>query len=1215
MAAEMVFGAVVSSSVEYLVDKITSSDVVSYLRGKKESGFDGLVENLETTFLCLGAVLADAEQKQIRNPGVAKWLDKLQAVVDDAEDLFDEIEYDALKLKVEAESGTSTSKVSNFLNFSNSTDEERKTKMEEILGRLENFAKQINILGLNRGVGENLWRSLPTTSLMEFEVYGRDNDKDVVMELLMFDAAGREVCVIPIVGMGGVGKTTLAQAVFNDGEVERQFQFKAWVCVSDEFDVFRVTKTVLGEADASNIEDLNLLQDKLKDKLKGKKFLIVLDDVWNENYVAWNNLKKPFKYGAQGSKIIVTTRSGNVASIMGTVPTHHLKQLTDEDCWEIFAKHASSGINGDFTSNSDLERIGREIVKKCKGLPLAATTLGGLLRSTLDVRKWERIAKSEFWELTDEQSNILPALRLSYYYLPSHLKRCFAYCSIFPKDYEFEKEELVLLWMADNLLEHSKRNMKMEEVGYEYFSDLVSRSFFQRSSSNRSHFVMHDLMVDLAKFVSRKKYLLIEEGKSYESGVMKQTRHIAYDRKCHDPQEISKSISEATWLRTFLPLELEAKYLTFESVNILVHDLLNLRYLRYLSLNGYQEVKQLPKTIGELRHLRYFDLSKTSISVLPESLNLLYNLQTLKLSQCSSLTKLPKNFHHLINLRYLDVKHSGLVEMPTQISKLKSLQKLSAFIVGKNSGASMGELGELSNLTGKLCIYNLQNVMKANEDAWAAKLRDKRHLEELDLEWGYETNDAEHERDVLENLLPNTILKKLNIVNYAGMTFPIWLGDHSFDNLIDLSLSGCKLCHTLPPLGQLPSLKTLSIVNFDGLETVGLDFYGVSTSTVKSFASLESLRFHYLIKWKKWSIPIDNVVAFPKLRKLDISKCSKLTGDLSCLLPSLIELSITFCSELASSLPVMPSADKVKLCYSNSLPGFQDVRSFSCLQNLEIYFCQNLEFPLHHVYESLQELSIHSSCSFIRLFPLDSFPNLRKLHIEGCENLESLSQFKGLNALTSLCIVACPNFTFFPNSKLDCPILTRLELRYCKKLKFLPNQLHTLLPFLQHLEITDCPELESFPRSTLPFSLRKLEIGYNNKVVAQLRNWNLQALPNLTSFTILRCEDEDIESFPEEGLLPTTITHLNIYSLDCLKSLDERGFQELTSLRDLCIRNCQNLQTLPEEGLPTSLEELRINQCPLLTEKCEREKGEYWNKIARIAFIFINDEQVQPLLK
>ncbi|PON86944.1 hypothetical protein TorRG33x02_173280, partial [Trema orientale] len=178
MAAEMVFGAVVSSSVEYLVDKITSSDVVSYMRGKKESGFDGLVENLETTFLCLGAVLADAEQKQIRNPGVAKWLDKLQAVVDDAEDLFDEIEYDSLKLKVEAESGTSTSKVSNFFNFSNSTDEERKTKMEEILGRLENFAKQINILGLNRGVGENLWRSLPTSSLMEFEVYGRDNDKD-----------------------------------------------------------------------------------------------------------------------------------------------------------------------------------------------------------------------------------------------------------------------------------------------------------------------------------------------------------------------------------------------------------------------------------------------------------------------------------------------------------------------------------------------------------------------------------------------------------------------------------------------------------------------------------------------------------------------------------------------------------------------------------------------------------------------------------------------------------------------------------------------------------------------------------------------------------------------------------------------------------------------------------------------------------------------------
>jgi hypothetical protein len=200
-------------------------------------------------------------------------------------------------------------------------------------------------------------------------------------------------------------------------------------------------------------------------------------------------LSSPFKSGAQGSTVIVTTRNDSVASVMRTVPTHYLNRLPEEDCWSLFAKH--SFLDRKFDAHLELEVICRQIVKKCEGLPLAVKAMGGLLRSKLDVDGWEKILKSELWDSPIDNTNILPSLRLSYKYLPSHLKRCFAYCSIFPKGYAFEKDHLVLLWMAEGLLQEP-RNRTMKEVGEDYFHNLVSRSLFQQSCGNKLGFVMHD---------------------------------------------------------------------------------------------------------------------------------------------------------------------------------------------------------------------------------------------------------------------------------------------------------------------------------------------------------------------------------------------------------------------------------------------------------------------------------------------------------------------------------------------------------------------------------------------------------------------------------------------------------------------------------------------------------------------------------------------------
>ncbi|XP_062088638.1 putative disease resistance RPP13-like protein 1 [Humulus lupulus] len=470
MALDLVVAPAVSTSVDFLLKKMASSNVGNFLRGKTDSGFDRLLDKLETTFACLAEVLGDAEKKQIRNPGVEKWLDKLQEAVEDAEDLFEEIEYDVLKLKVETESepGPEVSKL--FSGF-NLTDQKRKADMEKILERLDTFKEERYILNLRKDVEKIPSQRLPSiSSVDDAEFFGRDDEKEILKGLLLSDEVGSEkVCVIPIVGLGGIGKTTLAQAVYNDDEVKKHFGLNAWVCVSDEFDVCRVTRTILVAITrkGSTVEDLSVLQENVREILDRKKFFIVLDDVWNEEYSFWDTIRMLFKVGAQGSE--------KVASIVGTTESRHLEVLKEEACFELFVKLVSG--NKEFIADSYLGRIGKQLINKCKGLPLAVKAVASLLRFT-NVKEWKRIAESDILDLPVGETTILPALRLSYYYFPSHLKRCFLYCSMFPKDYKFRKNELVSLWMLDDLLEHSSGNRTVKEVGYEYFDDLVSRSFF-----------------------------------------------------------------------------------------------------------------------------------------------------------------------------------------------------------------------------------------------------------------------------------------------------------------------------------------------------------------------------------------------------------------------------------------------------------------------------------------------------------------------------------------------------------------------------------------------------------------------------------------------------------------------------------------------------------------------------------------------------------------
>ncbi|XP_004298369.1 PREDICTED: putative disease resistance RPP13-like protein 1-like [Fragaria vesca subsp. vesca] len=549
MALAVVGGAFLSSALDVLFDRIASRPVVDFIRGKKTTA--ERLHKLKIKLLSVYKLLDDAEEKQIREPRVREWLDELKDVLYHADDLLDEIKTAALRRTMEREDSGSSSRYQ-VLKFCSSSVHELEKSLEprilEILGRLELIVNEKDVLDLKEGVKDRTQARLPTTSLVEeSSVYGRDEEKEAIVQLLLADGMTEiKTDVLPLVGMGGIGKTTLAQLVYNDDRIMQHFNHRSWFCVSDGFDITKITQSIYRSVTSKvcDIEDLNMLQVELKTSLTGKKFLIVFDDVWTVDNMKWERLSGPFESGGNGSKIIVTTRDEGVARRIGTLQSQNLKQLSEENCWSLFSKHAFQNAGGD--ADPLLEVIGKQIAQKCKGLPLAAKSLGCLLRSESNSEKWEEILNNDIWELQDRENDILPALWLSYYYLPPHLKRCFAYCSLFPEDYVFDKRELVLLWMAEDLLP-SKSKTTFEQVGENCFDDLLSRSFFLRGQ-HPSSFTMHDLIHNLADFVSGEFCVRLENNDSVPENVCK-ARHFSCMNNAHGPSTFDQwdSLYEANF--------------------------------------------------------------------------------------------------------------------------------------------------------------------------------------------------------------------------------------------------------------------------------------------------------------------------------------------------------------------------------------------------------------------------------------------------------------------------------------------------------------------------------------------------------------------------------------------------------------------------------------------------------------------------------------------
>ncbi|KAJ0860787.1 putative P-loop containing nucleoside triphosphate hydrolase, leucine-rich repeat domain superfamily [Helianthus annuus] len=622
--------AAAAALVKVIFDKLADEAFKKYARSQN---IHSELKELGITLSQIQALLNDASHKEITDESVRLWLNSLQHLAYDIDDVLDDVATEAMHRELTTESEASTSMVRKLIpncckKFSLS--HRLSHKLDSITTKLQLLAKQnpgLIVKGEKPKINSN--RRNETSLQYGSSVFGREVEIEKLLNKLLGDdgSSKENFSNVPIVGMGGIGKTTLARILYNDKRVKDHFQLMAWVCVSDAYDIFKISETVFQSMATENkqFKDLNQLQIALTEQFKNKRFLLVLDDVWNQNCDDWENLVRPLHAGAPGSRVIMTTRQQQLLKRIGFNHLDQLESLSHEDALSLFALHALGVDN--FDSHTTLKPQAEGIVKKCGGLPLALKAIGRLLRAKTEAEEW-----------TD---------------------RLFAYCSLFPKDFLFDKEELILLWIAEGYLNESTANKSPERLGHEYFEKLLSRSFFQPAPNGKSFFVMHDLMNDLATFVAGEYFLRFPE----------------------------EAFQRARSLRTLLAVYVgvEQSWNKFYISNKILVDLLpQLPLLRILSLRHF-DISEVPDSICSLNHLRYLNLSQTKILELPENVGNLYNLQTLLVFGCEGLTMLPKSFLKLKKLRHFDLRNTPLLKkLPLGIGELRKLQTLTKILKTPN---------------------------------------------------------------------------------------------------------------------------------------------------------------------------------------------------------------------------------------------------------------------------------------------------------------------------------------------------------------------------------------------------------------------------------------------------------------------------------------------------------------------------------------------------
>ncbi|KAK9050739.1 hypothetical protein SSX86_030289 [Deinandra increscens subsp. villosa] len=905
MAEAVVATAIVSALVKEVMGRLTSlaTEEFGLLWGTKDH-----ILSLKDDFDYIEAFLADEQQKQVKTNVRELQLKHLRSVSLKVDNMLDEISTEPLLQHLYKQRGLEY-KVRAFFSIHHNK-----------------FTFRVRIAHKVKGLREKVNDIAMAYKKFGFEI----NPSGVISHVGHIGVAGR----IPLPDRETISK--IKSSVIPESRNKEVKKISEKICDKD-----------IGKS--GNDGD----QIRVYGIWGGKKFLVVLDDVCIEDNEKpeWDILSDALSCGAEGSIVLMTTRSRRTSRIMAKVSElqHELGFLSKHHSWLLFEKLAfAPERESQDVDISELEPIGREIVEKCERLPLAIETLGSLMWLKKTRKDWEVVRDSTIWNV--HENKVLPSLQLSYDNLLPYLKNCFAYCCLFPKGLDIEKNLVIQLWVVNGFIP-PREQMDLYVLGEEIFNCLVWRSFFQVVKKNK--YKMHDLMHEMARYVMGHDCLVIDHaGTKIE--MPDEVLHLS--SSCPDFLFSSQDLGKLRSLRSILMW----KGINNESC---ISQILNHMYLRVLYLPG---LRTLPKSVCKLKHLRYLNLSFSKLEVLPESIINLQNLQVMILRESSRLRNLPDGLRYMKNLQYLDIEHCFMIRPYGLIKELTSLRlKLSVFHVGKEIGeAKIGELGNPNFLIEELRISRLENV-EGLSDAKSANLKCKKNLKL-------------HE-DVLEGLEPHpSLLKELSISNYKGnIISSSWMVNLS--NLVKVTFLNCDKCEHISSFGRLPKLRRITLEHMSSLKCLHND------DTNNMFPSLEDL--HIDGSFDLVTLPCN----LPKLKFLTLRYCTDLVSLKENMLPSLLELRIEWCEKLASLPGKLPKLESLRVESCDSLVSLQGdmFTSFLNLEKLRIEWCDGLvSLPCH--LPKLKILKLRE-CHKLVSVPDEIQSDLDVLVIESCKYLNSRS--------------------------------------------------------------------------------------------------------------------------------------------------------------------------------------------------------------------------------
>ncbi|KAL1552086.1 disease resistance RPP8-like protein 3 [Salvia divinorum] len=827
----------------------------------------GNVEKLERDLNVFRAFLKDTAKMRKNDEKIMNMWKEIHDVVYEIEDVID---FYIAKTNEEGRQ----SRVTRLLKNRAATLHSVGQKVESIKGRVEEMKEEISAHKLEEDKDETSQIRPPRkTDVVGFEDVTNELKQRLLKEADYFD-------VISLIGMFGLGKTTLAWKIYNDQDINLRFPTRIWVSVSAQFIDKEIFLRILNELTTLN-DDLRAktgseLADIVAAHLQNGRFLIVLDDVWSDT--DWERLRAalpPDNTNTRG-KVLITSRDKEVG-VVASKPRRikELRFFTEEESWELFRLEALGKLECPY----DLEPSGRTIAENCDGLPLAIVVIGGILFKSLDPnvnatkREWEKVSKhvSSYIDGEDKTNRMKKFISLSYEHLPHHLRHCFLYLGLFPEDYQISASKLIRMWIGEGFIQQKDRYNSLEEIGYKYLQNLISRNLLKSvkltPEGNVKTCQIHDLLGDFCRNEAATENFLQEIKYNNEGTRVPPTSNtyrrlsihsnFSYFISSNPPPSAARVRSFVCFSDTHHPLAPQESTKIIEAFKLLrVFDVQPLKF------------STIDKEFYNLVHLRYIALSFTLLK-LPSHFNKLWNIQTLIIDTTSPTLKVEADIWKMKHLRHFKTKASAILLNST------------------NSSDSTNELQTLSLISVESCTKELPSRA--------------RNLKKLGIR-GTLSLLFEQEAGSLDSLRNMENLRKLKLVNDEQQGVKKLSRLPRYDEFPPglRSLTLCSTSLSWKNISTLGSLENLEVLKLKDRAFTGNN-WDVNDG---GFLSLQFLHIEQtdLAFWRASSHH------YPKLRSLVLKNCDKLR-----------EIPIEFADissfqmlEMHTCIPAVKSAKEIK---------------------------------------------------------------------------------------------------------------------------------------------------------------------------------------------------------------------------------------------------------------------------------------------------------------